>query len=161
MIRMMKTAAITVGLLAPIACAAAQPPETEKNIVQVAAEAGQFTTLLAAVNAAGLAGTLMGPGPFTVFAPTDAAFAKLPAGTIEALLADREQLTKILTFHVIPGRVTAGDIVTAGSVMAATVNGQQLSVSVRDGKVYVGDAQVITADVLASNGVIHVIDAVL
>ena len=132
-----------------------------KNIVQVAAEAGSFNTLVAAVKAAGLAETLQGPGPFTVFAPTDAAFAKLPAGTIESLLADKEKLASILTYHVVSGKVTSADLVKSDGGAPATVNGQPLDIVLRDGKVYVNGASVVTADVQASNGVIHVIDAVL
>ena len=132
-----------------------------KNIVQVASEAGTFTTLVAAVKAAGLAETLQGPGPFTVFAPTDAAFAKLPAGTVEALLADKEKLSGILTYHVVSGKVLAGDIVKADGATPNTVNGLPLDIVVRDGKVFVNGTQVVTADIVASNGVIHVIDTVL
>jgi uncharacterized surface protein with fasciclin (FAS1) repeats len=132
-----------------------------KNIVEIAAEAGSFNTLVAAVKAAGLVETLSGAGPFTVFAPTDAAFAKLPAGTIDALLADKEQLTSILTFHVLAGKVMAGDIIAANGATPTTVNGLPLDVVVRDGNVYVNGAQVVTADIVASNGVIHVIDTVL
>ena len=132
-----------------------------KNIVEVAVEAGSFTTLVAAVKAAGLAETLQGTGPFTVFAPTDAAFAKLPAGTVEALLADKEKLTSILTYHVVSGKVLAGDIVKANGATPTTVNGLPLDIVVRDGKVLVNGAQVATADIVASNGVIHVIDSVL
>ena len=132
-----------------------------KNIVQVAAEAGSFNTLVAAVKAAGLAETLQGPGPFTMFAPTDAAFAKLPAGTIESLLADKEKLASILTYHVVSGKVTSADLVKSDGGAPATVNGQPLDIVLRDGKVYVNGASVVTADVQASNGVIHVIDAVL
>lgn len=110
---------------------------------------------------AGLVETLQGNGPFTVFAPTDAAFAKLPAGTVEALLADKEKLTAILTYHVVAGKVMAGDIVRANGANPATVNGSALDVVVRGGRVYVNGAQVTTADVGASNGVIHVIDTVL
>ncbi len=132
-----------------------------KTIVQVAAEAGQFKTLVAAIEAAGLVATLSGPGPFTVFAPNDAAFAKLPAGTVEALLADKDKLAAVLTYHVIPGRVMAADVVKANGAKPATVNGAPLDIVVRDGKVYVNGAQVITADVAGSNGVIHVIDTVL
>lgn len=132
-----------------------------KNIVQVAVEAGSFNTLVAAVKAAGLAETLQGPGPFTVFAPTDAAFAKLPAGTVEALLADKEKLTGILTYHVVSGKVLAGDIVKAHGAKPNTVNGLPLDIVVRDGKVFVNGTQVVTADIVASNGVIHVIDSVL
>ena len=132
-----------------------------KNIVEVAVEAGSFKTLVAAVKAAGLAETLQGPGPFTVFAPTDAAFAKLPAGTVEALLADKEKLASILTFHVVSGKVMAADIVKSNGATPKTVNGLPLDVTVRGGKVYVNGVNVVTADVQASNGVIHVIDAVL
>ena len=132
-----------------------------KNIVQVAVDAGSFTTLLAELKAAGLDGALQGKGPFTVFAPTDAAFALLPEGTVEALLADKAKLASILTYHVVPGKVMAGDIVRAKSAKPATLNSQLLDVVVRDGKVYVNGAQVVMADVAASNGVIHVIDAVL
>ena len=132
-----------------------------KNLVEVASEAGSFKTLLAAVKAAGLAETLQGAGPFTVFAPTDAAFAKLPAGTVEALLADKEKLASILTYHVVSGKVMAGDIVKSNGAKRKTVNGQSLDVVVRGGKVSVNGANVATADVQASNGVIHVIDTVL
>ena len=132
-----------------------------KTIVEVAVEAGQFKTLVTAIEAAGLVATLSGPGPFTVFAPNDAAFAKLPAGTVEALLADKDKLAAVLTYHVIPGRVMAADVVKANGAKPATVNGAPLDIVVRDGKVYVNGAQVITADVTGSNGVIHVIDSVL
>ena len=132
-----------------------------KNIVQVAVEAGSFNTLVAAVKAAGLVETLSGPGPFTVFAPTDAAFAKLPAGTIDALLADKEKLTSILTYHVVSGKVMAADITKTNGATPKTLNGLPLDIVVRDGKVYVNGVTVVTADVQASNGVIHVIDAVL
>jgi uncharacterized surface protein with fasciclin (FAS1) repeats len=132
-----------------------------KNIVEVAVEAGSFKTLVAAVKAAGLAETLQGTGPFTVFAPTDAAFAKLPEGTVAALLADKEKLASILTFHVVSGKVMAADIVNANGATPKTVNGLPLDIAVRGGKVYVNGVNVVTADVQASNGVIHVIDAVL
>lgn len=132
-----------------------------KTIVQVAVDAGNFTTLVAALKAAGLVDALQGPGPFTVFAPTDAAFAKLPAGTVKSLLADPKKLASILTYHVVAGKVLAGDIVRGNGARPATLNGQSLAVSVRDGKVFVNEAQVTTADIAASNGVIHVIDTVL
>ena len=135
--------------------------EGKKDIVRVAVEAGSFETLLTAVKAAGLVETLQGEGPFTVFAPTDAAFAKLPKGTLDSLLADKAALAAVLTFHVVPGRVTAADIVKANGAAPKTVNGAPLDVVVRDGKVYVNGAAVVTADVDASNGVIHVIDTVL
>ena len=132
-----------------------------KNIVQVAVANGSFNTLVAAVKAAGLVETLQGDGPFTVFAPTDAAFSKLPKGTLEALLDDKEALTSVLTFHVVAGKVGAADIVRSNGLRAKTVNGEQLDIQLRNGKVYVNGAQVVTADVAASNGVIHVIDTVL
>jgi len=132
-----------------------------KNIVQVAAEDGNFNTLVAAVKAAGLVETLSGPGPFTVFAPTDAAFAKLPEGTVASLIADKGALTAILTYHVLSGRVVASDIIRSNGAMPTTVNGEKLDIEVRNGKVFVNQAQVTTADVAASNGVIHVIDGVL
>lgn len=132
-----------------------------KNIVEVAIENGNFKTLVAAVKAADLVGTLTGAGPFTVFAPTDAAFAKLPAGTVEALLGDKAELASILTYHVVAGKVMAADVMKMNGADAATVNGETVKIAVRDGKVYVNDAQVVITDVQASNGVIHVIDAVL
>jgi uncharacterized surface protein with fasciclin (FAS1) repeats len=129
------------------------------TIVDVAASAGQFSTLLAAVKAAGLEATLRGPGPFTVFAPTDAAFAALPDGTVEALLMDKAGLTSILTYHVVSGRVMAADVVKLTE--AITVNGEKVAVVVgRDG-VTVNGAKVVQTDIAASNGVIHVIDQVL
>jgi uncharacterized surface protein with fasciclin (FAS1) repeats len=128
------------------------------DIVDTAVAAGQFDTLVKAVKAAGLADTLKGKGPFTVFAPTDAAFAKLPAGTVDSLLADKEKLAKVLTYHVVPGKVLSTDI-TTGAV--ATVQGQSLKVVAQPGSVKVNDARVVKADVLASNGVIHVIDTVV
>ncbi len=132
----------------------------DKNIVAVAAGAGQFKTLVAAVQAAGLVDTLSGPGPFTVFAPTDAAFAKLPAGTVESLLKpeNKEKLVEILTYHVLPGKVLAADVTTSSP---KTVNGKTVEVVVANGKVTFGGANVVATDVAASNGVIHVIDAVI
>jgi uncharacterized surface protein with fasciclin (FAS1) repeats len=129
-----------------------------KNIVETAQDAGSFTTLLAAVDAAGLGDTLAEGGPFTVFAPSDAAFAALPDGTVESLLADPAKLTDVLTYHVVAGRVTAAD--AAGLSSATTVQGSDLSVS-SNGGIHVGDASVVTADIEASNGIIHVIDRVL
>jgi uncharacterized surface protein with fasciclin (FAS1) repeats len=151
-----------IGTLAPAAVSAqGMSAKPAKDIVAVATEAGSFTTLLAAVKAAGLVETLQGAGPYTVFAPTDAAFAKLPAGTVEALLKDREKLTAILTYHVLAGKVESGAIVKAGKVNPATVEGEKLDVRVMGGKVMVNSATVVKADVQASNGVIHVIDTVL
>lgn len=133
--------------------------QSKKDIVDTAVAAGSFKTLAAALQAAGLVDTLKGPGPFTVFAPTDAAFAKLPAGTVEALLKDKPKLTAILTYHVVAGKVEAADVIKLDS--AKTLNGQSVTIKVVDGKVNVNNATVTTADVEASNGVIHVIDTVL
>ena len=132
----------------------------QKTIVGVAAGAGQFNTLVAAVKAAGLVETLNGKGPFTVFAPTDEAFAKLPAGTVENLLKpeNKEKLVAVLTYHVLPGKLMAANVTTTN---AKTVNGKKLAIKVDDGKVNVGGANVVKTDIAASNGVIHVIDAVL
>jgi uncharacterized surface protein with fasciclin (FAS1) repeats len=131
------------------------------DIVDTAVAAGAFTTLVAAVEAAGLVDTLKGEGPFTVFAPTDAAFAALPEGTVESLLKpeNREQLVAILTYHVVPGKVTAADVAVLSE--AATVNGASIDISVSYGTVKVDGATVVQADVMASNGVIHVIDQVI
>jgi len=130
----------------------------DKTIVDIAAEDGRFTTLVAAVSAAGLADTLSGDGPFTVFAPTDDAFAALPEGTVEGLLNDIPTLTSILTYHVVPGAVMSGDL--SDGMMPETVNGQTVTIGVDDG-VTVNGATVIIADIEASNGVIHVIDSVI
>lgn len=134
---------------------------TDKTIVGVAVEAGSFKTLVAALQAADLVGALQGKGPFTVFAPTDAAFAKLPAGTVDALLKDPKALAAILTYHVVSGKVMAADVINGGGAKPATLNSAALNIVVRDGKVYVNNAMVTAADVAASNGVIHIIDTVL
>ena len=128
-----------------------------QDIVDVAAKAGNFNTLVTAVKAAGLVDTLKGPGPFTVFAPTDAAFAKVPKAKLDALLADKAALTKVLTYHVVPAKVMAADV-KAGKVK--TVEGQELTVTTKGG-VMVDNAKVVATDVAASNGVIHAIDTVL
>ena len=135
--------------------------KAKADIVDTALSAGDFNTLAAALEAAGLVETLKGEGPFTVFAPTDAAFAKLPAGTVETLLKpeNRDQLIAVLTYHVVPGKVMAKDVVKISE--ATTVNGSDIAVKVMDGNVYINDATVTTADVDASNGVIHVIDTVI
>ena len=132
------------------------------DIVDTAVAAGNFKTLVAAVQAAGLADTLKGAGPFTVFAPTDEAFAKLPAGTVDDLLKpeNKDKLVAILTYHVIPGKVMAADV-TGKETKAKTVQGSEVTVNGKDGKVMVDGATVVTADVAADNGVIHVIDAVI
>jgi uncharacterized surface protein with fasciclin (FAS1) repeats len=131
------------------------------DIVDTAVAAGDFDTLVAAVKAADLVGTLKSPGPFTVFAPTDAAFAKLPAGTLSSLLQaeNKPKLTAILTYHVVPGKVMAADVVKLNS--AKTVNGQSVSIKVGGGQVLVDNAKVVQTDIECSNGVIHVIDAVI
>ncbi len=129
-----------------------------KDIVDTAIAAGSFKTLVAAVTAAGLVETLKGNGPFTVFAPTDEAFAKLPKGTVEALLADIPKLTSILTYHVVSGKVTAGQVVELSE--AKTIQGSMVKIDASDG-VMINNSTVVTADVMASNGVIHVIDTVL
>ncbi len=139
---------------------AAAPEAAAQNIVEVAAEAGSFSTLLAAAEAAGLVDTLTSDGPFTVFAPTDDAFAALPEGTVEGLLEDPEALADILLYHVVSGEVRAETVVTLDS--ATTVQGSDVAIVVDDGGVVLnGSANVVTTDVDASNGVIHIIDAVL
>ena len=128
------------------------------TIVDIAVQAGSFKTLVQAVQAAGLVETLSGEGPFTVFAPTDEAFAQIPQETLQAVLADKEQLTAILTYHVVPGRLMAADVVR--STQLQTVQGQSITVST-EGGVRVDDANVIQTDIEADNGVIHVIDKVI
>jgi uncharacterized surface protein with fasciclin (FAS1) repeats len=130
-----------------------------RDIVETAVAAGSFKTLVKAVEVAGLVATLKGAGPYTVFAPTDDAFAKLPAGTVDNLLKDKQKLTAILTYHVVAGKVMAADVTKLKS--AKTVNGQELTITMKDGAVMVDNAKVIRTDVSASNGVIHVIDSVV
>jgi uncharacterized surface protein with fasciclin (FAS1) repeats len=149
---------IASGIVLALAVPARAEME-KKDIVDTAVAAGSFTTLAKALGAAGLVETLKGPGPFTVFAPTDAAFAKLPAGTLEKLLADKAELTKILTYHVVAGNVQAADVVKLKS--AKTVEGQDVKISVMGKSVMVNNANVVKTDVEASNGVIHVIDTVI
>ena len=138
----------------------ARAETNHKDIVAVASSAGSFNTLVAAVKAAGLVETLQGPGPFTVFAPTDEAFAKLPKGTLEDLLKpeNKSKLTAILTYHVVPGKVMAADVKT---MKAKTVNGQELDVKASSSGVKINDAKVVKTDIETSNGVIHVIDTVV
>lgn len=131
------------------------------DIIDTAVAAGSFKTLAAAVTAAGLVPTLKGEGPFTVFAPTDDAFAKLPAGTVEALLADIPKLSAILTYHVVAGKVLAADVVKLNGQKVKTVNGADISVTVTDGVQLNGSANVVTTDIECTNGVIHVLDAVI
>ena len=143
------------------ACASPQETETKQDIVGVAVTAGQFTTLVEAVQAAELVDTLRGPGPFTVFAPTDEAFAKLPEGTVANLLNpdNKDQLVAVLTYHVVAGRVSSGDIADQVA-MVKTVEGSKLLIDTKNGT-KVDTANIVSADVDASNGVIHVIDTVL
>jgi uncharacterized surface protein with fasciclin (FAS1) repeats len=144
-----------------LATSSASVRAAEKDIVETAVSSGQFNTLAAALGAAGLVDTLKGPGPFTVFAPTDEAFAKLPAGTVDNLLKpeNKDQLVAILTYHVVPGSAMAADVVKLTE--AKTVNGKMVTVKVDGSNVMINDAKVVTPDIAASNGVIHVIDAVI
>lgn len=154
-------AALSLSLLASTSAFAGTPALVSKNIVETAVSAGSFKTLTTALKAAGLVETLNGKGPFTVFAPTDEAFAKLPAGTVESLLepANKQKLTAILTYHVVAGNVKAADVVKLSS--AKTLNGQSVMIKTAGGKVFINDATVIKADIAATNGTIHVIDTVL
>ena len=157
MLRKLLLSLIVVTLVVPAFAA----DKGSKDIVDTAVAAGQFNTLAKALQAAGLVETLKGKGPFTVFAPTDDAFAKLPAGTLDDLLKpeNKEKLKSILLYHVVSGKVTAAQVKKMKS--AKTVNGQEVTIMVHDGNVMVNDAKVVKADVMASNGVIHVIDSVL
>lgn len=145
-------------LVAPLALAGEKAAAPTKDIVDTAVAAGSFKTLATALQAAGLIDTLKGKGPFTVFAPTDEAFAKLPAGTVEALLKDKAKLTQILTYHVVAGQQKASDVVAAKQL--TSLQGKALTVDTKNG-VKVGGAGVTSTDILTSNGVIHVIDTVL
>jgi uncharacterized surface protein with fasciclin (FAS1) repeats len=159
---------ITLLVVAAVAAAAigasasastASRSEGDKNIVETAVAAGQFKTLASLLTKAGLAGTLQGKGPFTVFAPTDAAFAKVPKATLATLAKNKAKLRAVLLYHVVKGKVTAAQAMKLGS--AKTLNGKPLAIRVSGGKVLVGGATVTKADVIASNGVIHVINKVL
>ena len=161
-IRSKFAAIMMVGLMAVglgAGSVAANDNPEKKDIVDTAVAAGSFKTLAAALQAAGLIDTLKGEGPFTVFAPTDEAFAKLPAGTVEALLKDKEKLTKILLYHVVSGNVMAKDVVKLKS--AKTAQGSEVKITVTGGKVKVDNANVVKTDIAATNGVIHVIDSVI
>lgn len=149
--------AANVGIASP--ADAQYGKKKSQDIVDVAVEAGSFNTLAQALQAAGLVETLKGEGPFTVFAPTDEAFAKLPKGTLESLLQDKEKLTAILTYHVVPGKVTADKVLKLDK--AKTVNGKNVRIKVMDGTVMVDNAKVTKTDIHASNGIIHVIDTVI
>jgi uncharacterized surface protein with fasciclin (FAS1) repeats len=151
----------SLALAGAIALATPVRAQQPKDIVDTAVSAGSFKTLVKALTAAGLVDTLKGPGPFTVFAPTDEAFAKLPAGTLENLLKpeNKEKLRRVLTYHVVPGKVMAADVVKTRSAKA--VSGDTLSIKAGGGTVWVDKARVVQTDIAASNGVIHVIDTVL
>lgn len=157
----LRTALRAAAIAAPMALFAALPAKAA-DIVDTAAGNADFETLVAAVKAAGLVDTLKGEGPFTVFAPTDAAFDALPAGTLDTLLKpeSKDQLTGILTYHVVPGKIMSGDIAT-GETMVETVNGKQIKVQKTANGVMVDGAKVTTADIATDNGVIHVIDSVV
>ncbi|MGB5895652.1 MAG: fasciclin domain-containing protein [Ignavibacteriaceae bacterium] len=132
---------------------------SKKDIVTIAVDAGNFKTLATALTETGLVEALQGDGPFTVFAPTDDAFAKLPKGTVESLLKDKETLKKILLYHVVSGEVTSKEVVKLNK--AETLAGKNINIKVKDGSVMINDSKIIGADIMASNGVIHVIDTVL
>ncbi len=144
---------------AALVVSAASYASAKADIVDTAVAAGSFNTLVTAVKAADLVDTLKGTGPFTVFAPNDAAFAKVPAADLDALLKDKAALGNVLTYHVVAGKVMASDVVKLTS--AKTVQGQELKIAVKDGVVYVDGAKVISTDIETSNGVIHVIDSVV
>lgn len=153
--------ALTLSLLALSMAANAGSSMDKKDIVDTAVAAGSFNTLATALKAAGLVDTLKGKGPFTVFAPTDEAFAKLPPGTLDDLLKpeNHDKLVAILTYHVVPGKVMAKDVVKLHE--AKTVNGKDVKISTEGGKVMVDKADVVKTDIVCSNGVIHVIDSVI
>lgn len=157
MIRKLSLMLIAMAIALPVMAA----DKDSKDIVDTAVAAGQFTTLAKALQAAGLVDTLKGKGPFTVFAPTDDAFAKLPSGALDDLLKpeNKEKLKAVLLYHVVAGKVPAAKVIKMKS--AKTVNGQEVTISTSGGKVMVNDATVVKADVMASNGIIHVIDTVL
>lgn len=150
-------ALLVAGFASP---ALAETMQTQKNIVQTASDAGQFNTLVTAVKAAGLADTLSSGGPYTVFAPNDAAFDKLPAGTVQSLVADKPKLTDILKYHVVQGKYTSADLAKMSEIKA--LDGKTLMITKGpDGSLMINGAKVEKADIPASNGVIHVIDTVL
>ena len=157
---MIKRALLTAAAVAALALPASLRADEHgsKDVVDTAIAAGNFKTLAAALQAAGLVDTLKGPGPFTVFAPTDEAFAKIPRADLDALLADKAKLTRVLTYHVVPGRVMAKDVAMLKE--AKTVEGGMVRIDTSSG-VKVNGASVVKADVEASNGVIHVIDSVI
>ena len=155
------TALVAASFLLAASAFAGSYGKKKADIVDTAVAAGDFSTLAAALQAGGLVDTLKSDGPFTVFAPTDAAFAKLPAGTVESLLKpeNRDQLVEILTYHVVPGKVKAADVVALNS--ATTANGSDVRIRVENESVFVNDSRVVATDIWASNGVIHVVDTVI
>ena len=155
---MLKRLLVAAVAVAALSAPSAVQADSHKDIVDTAVAAGSFKTLAAALQAAGLVDTLKGKGPFTVFAPTDEAFAKIPKAALDALIADKAKLTKVLTYHVVAGKVMAADVVKLKE--AKTVEGQMVKIDASSG-VMVNNAKVVKADVEASNGVIHVIDTVL
>ena len=163
--KLLRTITLAAALVVPGSLAAqeaqgyAETAAASGDIIETAIAAGSFKTLAKAIDAAGLTETLKAEGPYTVFAPTDEAFARLPKGALDKLLKDKAKLTAVLTYHVVPGNVTSQEV--AGMTSAKTLNGQELSVEAREGKVRVNKANVTAADIAATNGVIHVIDQVL
>ena len=155
----MKKIASIAAAFAIAALVAAPAKAGQKDIVDTAVAAGNFTTLAQLLTSAGLVDTLKGAGPFTVFAPTDEAFAKVPKATLEALGKDKEKLRAVLTYHVVPGKVTASDVTKLKS--AKTVEGRSVKISTMGDAVMIDNAHVVKADIMASNGVIHVIDSVI
>jgi uncharacterized surface protein with fasciclin (FAS1) repeats len=158
---MLKTATLGIGVITLMLSAGTQAQQDNKDIVETAIAAGSFKTLAKALQAADLVETLKGKGPFTVFAPTDEAFAKLPPETLNDLLKaeNKQKLQRILTYHVVPGRVSAADVVKLRTVKS--VSGDTIDIKANAGSVMVDSARVVTTDVQASNGVIHVIDSVI
>ena len=163
--RALVTAVASLALLAVAAGGASAAPakhaKTQSNIVQVASSNGQFTTLVSLVKKAGLAGALSGKGPYTVFAPTDAAFAKVPKATLTALLKDKAKLKAVLLYHVVAGKVPAAEALKLAGKGVKTVNGAEAKIMVMDGKPMINQAHIVKTDIMAKNGVIHVIDAVI
>lgn len=159
------SAALVAGLVsvsgAALAGSATEKKSDAKDIVDTAVAAGSFKTLAAALTAAGLVDTLKGKGPFTVFAPTDEAFAKIPKADLDKLLADKAKLTKVLTYHVVAGNVMAADVLKMNGKGAKTVEGSEVKITVKGTEVMVDGAKVVKTDIKASNGVIHVIDSVI
>lgn len=159
MTRKLMTAAALALVAGVVTFSAAPAEDAKKDVVDTAVGAGSFKTLVTAVKAADLVETLKGDGPFTVFAPTDEAFAKVPKDALDGLLKDKKALTGVLTYHVVPGKVMAADVVKLTE--AKTVNGKKLTIATKDGKVTVNGVNVVKTDIVCKNGVIHVIDGVL